>query len=304
MTQASDAPASYRGRFAPSPTGRLHLGSLLAAVASFLRARSRGGAWLVRMEDLDPPRESAGAAQDILDTLSAFALTADEPVLFQSTRGAAYLRALERLIEAGDAFPCRCSRAQIQARGGHRGRCDGVRGSKRAPAWRMLAPDLDIAVDDAIQGRYTQNLQREVGDFVLRRSDGLWSYQLAVVVDDAAQGITEIVRGADLLDSTPRQVWLQRRLGLPTPAYAHLPVLLGDDGQKLSKQTYAEPVDREQPMPALRHALQLLGIPSAAIATANTPAEALTLAVPRFDLAAIPRTPALRTATWRQEANG
>ncbi len=294
----------YRGRFAPSPTGDLHFGSLLAAVGSWLRARSRNGAWLVRIEDLDPPREIAGASARILDTLTAFGLDSDEPVRFQHARSAAYQQALAQLIEAGHAFPCHCSRRDLQLRGGHHGRCRPESGSKRAPAWRMLVPEGAIEFDDAIQGRQSQDLYTTVGDFVLRRADGLWAYQIAVVVDDADQGITEIVRGADLIDSTPRQILLQRALALPTPGYAHLPVVHGEDGQKLSKQTFATPVDRDDPVPALRHALAVLGIGRERLPSGGTCQQLLLAAVDAFDLARIPATPILRSATWQAMMNG
>lgn len=252
---------SYRGRFAPSPTGPLHLGSLLAALASWADARAAGGVWLIRMEDLDPPREQAGADRLILDLLDAAGMHSDEPVLYQSTRQRAYEDALVRLLRAGLAFECRCSRSDLADAGGiHRGACmANGRNSKRAAAIRLRVPDADIAIDDRVQGRYTQNLLRDVGDFVLRRADGPFAYQLAVVVDDAHQGITDVVRGADLLDSTPRQVYLQQCLSLPTPRYAHLPVLLGPDGQKLSKQNRAPAIGSDQIAALLPHIAGLLG---------------------------------------------
>ncbi|MBK8067762.1 MAG: tRNA glutamyl-Q(34) synthetase GluQRS [Rhodanobacteraceae bacterium] len=236
----------YRGRFAPSPTGPLHLGSLLAAVASWADARAAGGQWLVRIEDIDPPREQPGASASILGLLSAIGLASDEPVLWQSRRGAAYDAALAQLLAAGLAFECRCSRSDLAPAGGiHRGDCTASDPS-RAPAIRLRVPDQRVEFDDRIQGRQGQSLREEVGDFVLRRADGLYAYQLAVVVDDAAQGITDVVRGSDLLDSTPRQIWLQQCLGLPTPRYAHLPVLLGADGQKLSKQNLAPAIAADE----------------------------------------------------------
>ncbi|MGH8155976.1 MAG: tRNA glutamyl-Q(34) synthetase GluQRS, partial [Rhodanobacteraceae bacterium] len=227
----------YRGRFAPSPTGELHLGSLVAALASWLRARQRGGAWLVRIEDIDPPRELAGSASSILATLDHFGLHADEPVVYQSERADAYAAALERLRDAGDAFACWCSRADLEAVDlVHRdGCCITAPRDDRAPAWRLRTPDIEIAFDDILQGPQRQNVHASIGDFVLKRADGLWSYQLACVVDDAHQGITEVVRGCDLLDSTPRQILLQRLLGLPTPAYLHLPLAVDTVGRKLSK---------------------------------------------------------------------
>lgn len=252
---------SYRGRFAPSPSGPLHLGSLLAALASWADARAAGGVWLIRMEDLDPPREQAGADRLILDLLEAAGLPSDEPVLYQSTRQQAYAEALGQLLRAGLAFECRCSRSDLSAAGGiHRGQCiASERNSARPAAIRLRVPDADIAIDDRVQGHYAQNLLRDVGDFVLRRADGPYAYQLAVVVDDAHQGITDVVRGSDLLDSTPRQIYLQRCLGLPTPRYAHLPVLLGPDGQKLSKQNLAPAIRSSQIAALLPKIAVLLG---------------------------------------------
>jgi glutamyl-Q tRNA(Asp) synthetase len=294
----------YRGRFAPSPTGALHFGSLVAAVGSWLRARRQQGDWILRVEDIDPPREVPGATASILATLAAFGMTSDEPVMYQHTRGDAYAAALACLVERGDAFACTCSRTVIRARRGHRGRCVLEPGDPRPRAWRMAAPDRVIAFDDAIQGHFSQDLQRDVGDFVLLRADGLWAYQLAVVIDDAIQGITEVVRGADLLDSTPRQILLQQALDLPTPAYAHLPALLGQDGQKLSKQTFATPVDPTDPMPALRQALAVLGIPRAAQSQSSMPEAVLTDAIAAFAFDRIAQQPFLRSATWQSLANG
>lgn len=239
--------SGYRGRFAPSPTGPLHLGSVLAACASWADARAAHGCWLVRIENLDPPREQPGADRLILDLLDAIGLGSDEPVLYQSSRHAAYAAALQALLSAGLAFECRCSRSDLAASGGiHRGACVSTNPASRPAAIRLRVPDLDVGFVDRVQGNYRQNLQRDVGDFVLRRSDGPYAYQLAVVVDDAAAGITDVVRGSDLLDSTPRQIYLQQCLGLPTPRYAHVPVLVGPDGEKLSKQNLAPAVDREQ----------------------------------------------------------
>ena len=259
---------TYRGRFAPSPTGQLHFGSLVAAVGSWLCARHAGGQWLVRMEDIDPPREVAGAAGDILTALPAFGLIADAPPLFQSQRSAAYDAAFEQLRAADLVFPCNCSRSQLAASGGiHRdAQCvsaSQTRGADavRAPAWRLRVPDIEVGFDDALLGPQRENLRESAGDFVIRRADGLYSYQLACVVDDAFQGITEVVRGQDLLDSTARQIWLQRCLGLPTPAYCHLPLVRGSEGNKLSKSAHAWPVNRTDPTAALRRALAFLGQP-------------------------------------------
>lgn len=233
--------SNYRGRFAPSPTGPLHLGSALAACASWLDARASDGAWLVRIEDLDPPREQPGADRLILDLLSAVGLTADDVIIYQSQRSSDYSAALDRLLSAGLAFECRCSRSDLAPAGGiHRGDCSRWEDNARRPAAiRLRVPDRDIEFHDRIQGCYRQNLIQDVGDFVLRRADGPFAYQLAVVVDDAEQAITDVVRGCDLIDSTPRQIYLQQCLGLPTPRYAHIPVLVGADGQKLSKQNLA-----------------------------------------------------------------
>lgn len=249
---------AYRGRFAPSPTGPLHFGSLVAALGSWLFARAAGGEWLVRVEDLDPPREVPGAAADQLRVLAAFGLESDAPPVYQSSRGDLYADALARLLAAGHAFECHCSRSDLEAAGGIHRAC--VTGRRRgSPAVRLRVPDGPTGFEDRIQGRFNQDLGREVGDVVLRRADGFWAYQLAVVVDDAAQGITEVVRGADLLDSTPRQRLLQQRLGLPTPDYAHLPLVLDEQGRKLGKSLAAVPVDAADPLPALRLAWAFLG---------------------------------------------
>ncbi|HJV93058.1 MAG TPA: tRNA glutamyl-Q(34) synthetase GluQRS, partial [Azonexus sp.] len=240
---------TYRGRFAPSPSGPLHFGSLVAAVGSYLDARSQGGEWLLRMEDVDTPRNVPGAADSILATLDAFGFEWDGPVLWQSRRHAAYGEGLARLQAAGLAYGCACSRKEIADSasrpaidGGlaYPGTCrHGLPAGRSVRAWRLRVGDEEIAFTDRLQGRVAQHLERDVGDFVLLRADGLFAYQLAVVVDDAAQGITDVVRGADLLASTPRQIFLQRLLGYPTPSYLHVPVALGRDGEKLSKQTGA-----------------------------------------------------------------
>jgi glutamyl-Q tRNA(Asp) synthetase len=269
----SPAAIAYRGRFAPSPTGPLHAGSLVAALASWLDARAHGGVWLVRIEDLDPPRESPGAAEEILQTLADFGLESDEPVVRQSRRSALYRAALERLRAAGLVYACRCSRSEVTAAAREQGLPAGVYpgtcrelGLADGPgrALRVRVPKEPVSFMDRAFGRYTQNLEPDVGDFVLRRADGYWSYQLAVVVDDAAQRITDIVRGADLLDNTPRQIALQRMLGLTQPRYLHVPVVLAPDGQKLSKQTGATALDRGDPVSELQRAAAFLGMPPAA----------------------------------------
>ena len=252
--------STYRGRFAPSPTGPLHFGSLAAALASYLDARHHDGVWLVRMEDLDAPRTVAGAAGGILRTLESFGMQWDEHVVYQGDRGVAYEEALHRLRELGVAYPCACTRKEIADSALHGidgqiypGTCrNGIPAGREGRAWRVRTDRVPpggeedrqgpTAFDDALQGHVAQHLEREIGDFVVRRADGLFAYQLAVVVDDAFQKITHVVRGADLLASTPRQIYLQRMLGLPTPHYMHLPVAVNEAGEKLSKQTQAAPV--------------------------------------------------------------
>jgi len=256
----------YRGRFAPSPTGPLHFGSLVAAVGSYLDAKYHHGIWLVRMEDLDAPRCVPGAADDILRTLAAFGLHFDEPVIYQSQRTAAYEQALHKLQASGAAYPCCCTRKEISDSAVHGiegpvypGTCrSGIPAGRDGRAWRVRTDDKAIGFDDALQGRLSQNLESEIGDFVVKRADGLFAYQLAVVVDDAWQNITHVVRGADLLTSTPRQIHLQRLLSLPTPQYMHLPIALNAAGEKLSKQTLAAAVDTAQPAAALLQVLNFL----------------------------------------------
>ncbi|HSX62820.1 MAG TPA: tRNA glutamyl-Q(34) synthetase GluQRS [Tahibacter sp.] len=286
-----NAPSSpYRGRFAPSPTGALHFGSLVAALGSWLRARHAGGTWIVRIEDLDPPREIAGAANGQLAALSAFGLASDEPVIWQHDRHDAYAAALQQLVAERRAFACWCSRTDLQRSGGlHRSPCVAAPDATRAPAWRLRVDDETIGFDDVVLGRYEQRIAEAVGDFVIRRVEGHFAYQLAVVVDDAAQGITEVVRGADLLDSTPRQILLQRCLALPTPAYLHLPLALDADGRKLSKQDQALPIRPDDPLPALRRALTFLGIAPQQLQGLHTVDALLRQAVAAFDVAAIPR---------------
>ncbi|MDD2700355.1 MAG: tRNA glutamyl-Q(34) synthetase GluQRS [Sideroxydans sp.] len=256
----------YRGRFAPSPTGPLHFGSLVAAVGSYLDARHHHGTWLIRMEDLDTPRCVPGAADDILRTLDAFGLHSDEPVIYQSQRTAAYEEALTQLKKNGDVYPCCCTRKEIadSAINGiegpvYPGSCRyGILEGREARAWRVWTDDKALTFEDALQGRITQHLQSEIGDFVVKRADGLFAYQLAVVVDDAFQDITHVVRGADLLNSTPRQIHLQQLLGLRVPHYMHLPIAVNEAGEKLSKQTLAQAVNIEQTVNELWCALRFL----------------------------------------------
>jgi glutamyl-Q tRNA(Asp) synthetase len=282
------ATTRYRGRFAPSPTGPLHLGSLLAAWGSWLLARQAGGEWLIRIEDLDPPRERAGIADQQLRSLMALGLESDAPVVRQSARSPLYQAAVDRLLVTSHAFACHCSRADLAEAGGIHHRCVEDRTRRDASIRLRVAPGTRIAFDDRVHGPTTQDVAAEVGDFVLRRADGPWAYQLAVVVDDADQKITDVVRGADLLDSTPRQILLQRALGLPTPQYAHLPLLLDHEGRKLSKSLQCAPLDTSDPLPALRLTWQALGQPPRALAGAGSLGALLSSAVREFDPARIP----------------
>lgn len=251
------------GRFAPSPTGPLHFGSLLAAVASFLAAKAHGGRWLLRIEDIDPPREQPGAADAIIRALEHYGFEWDGPVLYQSASADYHAAARDRLLAAGEAYRCACSRSDLADSprgplgtiypGTCRTGCDADEF-----AIRLKTTDSPVEFNDGLQGRQAQRLERESGDFVIWRRDGLVAYHLAVVVDDFEQGITEVIRGIDLLDSTPRQIWLQRRLGHPTPDYRHIPVATLADGRKLSKSTGATPVPLDAPAPVLVAALSAL----------------------------------------------
>lgn len=259
----------YRGRFAPSPSGKLHFGSLVAAMGSYLDARSHQGEWYVRMEDLDRSREVKGAAKSILQTLEGFGFSWDGEVIYQSQRNEAYQEAVDRLLQARHAYPCGCSRKSIEAQSKHGregaiypGTCrDGLAPGSEARSVRVYTNDVEVTIKDSVQGRISQRLNSEIGDFVIRRADGFHAYQLAVVIDDAWQGITDIVRGADLLSSSPRQYYLQQLLGLPHPRYAHLPLAVDDQGRKLSKQCGDRPVNPAQPMETLLHALAFLNQP-------------------------------------------
>lgn len=274
--------AGVIGRFAPSPTGWLHAGSLVAALASWLDARASGGDWRVRIEDVDTPRCVPGADQALLAQLAHCALRPDGDVVWQTRRTALYQQALDRLVAAGLAYPCGCSRKDIEAAQPHPGErhktpvypgtCRGGLQGKAPRAWRLNVQAVHQACglptitrwSDRRLGPQAQNVALEVGDFVLRRADGLWAYQLAVVVDDAAQGITDVVRGEDLTDNTARQIVLQKALGLPTPRYLHTPLVTGPNGEKLSKQNGARPVDLTDPLQALNAAAQCLGLQPAA----------------------------------------
>ncbi|MCU7851958.1 MAG: tRNA glutamyl-Q(34) synthetase GluQRS [Candidatus Thiodiazotropha sp. (ex Monitilora ramsayi)] len=272
MSESNGMVTAYRGRFAPSPTGPLHFGSLVAAVGSYLDARNHRGAWLLRMEDLDRTREIKGAADQILQTLDDFGFTWDGPVMYQSQRTEAYEAALESLIQKGLAYRCGCSRkeiAQIAQMGEegpiYPGTCrNGQAKTRDSHSIRLLTQHKEIICTDQVQGNICLNPGKELGDFIIRRSDGFHAYQLAVVVDDAWQGINQVVRGADLLMSTPRQCYLQQLLRLPKPHYAHLPLAVDSQGRKLSKQYQDAPVDSRQPIESLLQALAFLGQPSPA----------------------------------------
>ena len=274
------------GRFAPSPTGLLHRGSLYAAVGSFLHARHQGGRWLLRVEDLDPPREQPGSAQSIIDTLAAFGLDWDGEIVWQSQRHALYAEALQQLSKDGHVFRCACSRRDLAGAGTHREPCIRPYEAGAEYALRLRVGDQIVGMMDALQGPYEQDLAIEVGDVVLQRRDDYYAYQLAVVVDDAQQGVTEVVRGSDLLDSTPRQIFLQHQLRLPTPSYLHLPVLLDTDGQKLSKSRYAPAIEPARACSELRLMLRLLG---QGPVSAATPSALLAKAVAEFDPNKLPR---------------
>ena len=256
----------YRGRFAPTPSGALHFGSLIAALGSFLDARAHGGEWHLRIEDVDPPRVVPGSADAILYTLERFGFEWDGPVVYQSRRGEAYRATVASLIDAGWLYGCDCTRKLLKenARIGvdgpvYPGTCRG-RGLPLSAALRVRVPAKRIVFDDLLAGRVGCDVARECGDFVVLRADGVFSYQLAVTVDDAELGISHVVRGADLLASTPRQIVLQQALGHPTPSYLHLPVALNEDGGKLSKQTLAAPLRDDDPLPALLRAAAFLGL--------------------------------------------
>ncbi|MDQ2736084.1 MAG: tRNA glutamyl-Q(34) synthetase GluQRS [Pseudomonadota bacterium] len=284
-------PRHYVGRFAPSPTGLLHAGSLVAALASWLDARANSGRWLIRIEDLDTARNVAGAATRIVDQLAHCGLVADEAPTFQSLRTPLYGAALERLLENRKAFPCGCSRRDLELDSGrpiiertphaeriYPGTCrDGLHG-KAARSFRLRSAGPSTAIDwvDRRLGLQFQDVATSVGDFVLRRADGVWAYQLAVVVDDAAQGVTDIVRGEDLAGNTARQILLQHALALPTPRYLHTPLVLSTSGDKLSKQTGAEPLELGEPLLALRAAATILEIEPAGATIAGWLTDALT----------------------------
>jgi glutamyl-Q tRNA(Asp) synthetase len=284
-------PSTYIGRFAPTPSGHLHFGSLVAALASYLDARSVGGRWLMRMEDLDPPREEPGAQAAILKALESYGFEWDGEVVRQSDRHDAYAEVLNRLFNHGLAYACTCSRKTLAPYHGiYPGLCRNAGHDTKDAAIRLRVPELEYHFIDRVQGEYRQHLGRDVGDFVIRRRDGLYAYQLAVVLDDAWQGITDVVRGADLLDSTPRQLYLQELLGLPQPRYLHIPLITQPDGHKLGKSYRSPPLTKDQATPLLLRALRALGHnPGAELAYA-TPREVLNWGIAHWDAGLIPRT--------------
>jgi len=294
-------PAPYVGRFAPSPTGPLHVGSLVAAVASWADARAAGGRWLVRIEDLDRPRCSQAAADTILRQLDAYGLAWDGDVLVQSRRDDAYAAALDALKAQGAAYPCACTRSRLahaprnpEGEILYPGICrNGLAPGAVARAWRVRASNVSIHFEDRIHGRLEQALAHAVGDFIVRRADGLFAYQLAVVVDDAFQGVTHVVRGADLLWNTPRQIHLQRLLGLPTPAYAHVPLVTNATGQKLSKQTLAPALPEAGRGAVLAEALAALGHPPPDDLVGAGPGELLAWASAHWHVENVPRHPTI-----------
>lgn len=295
-----------RGRFAPSPTGPLHFGSLVSAVGSYLQAKSQGGEWLVRIEDLDPPREVPGASDEILRTLEAFHLHWDGPVLYQSERYDVYEEALDQLARSDHSFPCGCSRKSITestsdtaAKTGplgliYPGTCrQGLPAGTKARATRLRVTEKRVEFTDLVQGRIGTQLDREVGDFVIKRADGFYAYHLAVVVDDAYQGVNQIVRGMDLLNATSPHVYLQGLLDLPTPQYAHLPIAVNLQGEKLSKQTHANPINPDLAGLMLANALTFLGhTPDPGVLYEDTET-LLGWAVANWDLSRVPRVPAI-----------
>jgi glutamyl-Q tRNA(Asp) synthetase len=291
------AASTYIGRFAPTPSGHLHFGSLVAALASYLDARSVGGRWLMRMEDLDPPREEPGAQAAILKALESYGFEWDGEMVRQSDRHEAYAEVLNRLFSQGLAYACTCSRKQLEPYHGiYPGLCRNAGHGTEDAAIRIRVPELDYHFIDRVQGEFHQHLGRDVGDFVIRRRDGLYAYQLAVVLDDAWQGITDIVRGADLLDSTPRQLYLQELLGLRQPRYLHIPLITQPDGNKLGKSYRSPPLSEDQATPLLLRALRALGHKPGAELAYATPREVLDWGITHWDALLIPRTLSLPEA--------
>ncbi len=291
---------TYIGRFAPTPSGYLHFGSLVAALASYLDARAVGGRWLLRMEDLDPPREVPGAQAAILHSLENYGLHWDGQLVRQSQRHDAYAALVDELLQRGLAYACTCSRKQLEGyQGIYPGFCRDAGHAQDNAAIRLRVPDNRYGFVDRVHGQYSQHLGREVGDFVIRRRDGLYAYQLAVVLDDGWQGVTDVVRGADLLDSTPRQLYLQALLGLPQPRYLHVPLIIQPDGHKLGKSYRSPPLPADQATPMLLRALRALGQPLPDGGEQARAEELLRWACRHWDASRIPRTRTLAEAQLR-----
>jgi glutamyl-Q tRNA(Asp) synthetase len=287
---------SYVGRFAPTPSGDLHLGSLYAAAASFLDARAHGGRWLLRMEDLDRPREAAGSAASILRTLEAFGFEWDGEIVRQRDRTELYADALQALQDRNLTFECSCSRLQLEDESRYPGTCRARPSASVPTATRLRVEPGSILFSDRIQGTYRQDVAGAVGDVILRRRDHIFAYLLAVVVDDAAQGVTHVVRGADLLDNTPRQIYLQRLLGLPLPAYAHVPVLTEPDDTKLAKSRRSVRLDGTAALPQLEAVFSMLGLaPPDSLAAAGL-AGAWTWATGQWDVKKVPKRLTVRVS--------
>ncbi|WP_397449870.1 tRNA glutamyl-Q(34) synthetase GluQRS [Pseudomonas sp. NA-150] len=288
---------SYIGRFAPTPSGYLHFGSLVAALASYLDARSVNGLWLMRMEDLDPTREVAGAQAAILHALEHYGFEWDGELIKQSQRHDAYEQIVQRWFSHGLAYACTCSRKQLEDfQGIYPGLCRNLGHDPDSAAIRIRVPELEYRFEDRVQGLYSQHLGRDVGDFVIRRRDGLYAYQLAVVIDDAWQGVTDIVRGADLLDSTPRQLYLQELLGFPQPRYLHLPLITQPDGNKLGKSYRSPPLPADQVTPLLLRALRALGQKAGDELSYASSREVLDWGIRHWDATLVPRTRSLAEA--------
>ncbi|WP_263264526.1 tRNA glutamyl-Q(34) synthetase GluQRS [Pseudomonas sp. RIT-PI-S] len=293
-------PSPRIGRFAPTPSGLLHFGSLVAAVASFVDARALGGQWLLRMEDIDPPREMPGAKHAILTTLEHYGFEWDGPVVYQSERHGLYQAVIDRWLQQGLAYACTCSRKTLESFGGiYPGFCRDAGHAPEGAAIRLRVPELRYGFEDRLQGRFEQHLGNEVGDFIIRRRDGLYAYQLAVVLDDGAQGVTDIVRGADLLDSTPRQLYLQELLGLPAPSYLHVPLLVQPDGHKLGKRYRSAPLTTDDARAQLLRALRTLGQRPSTDLDSAAPKDILAWAVRHWRVEALPRARTLAEAQLR-----
>ncbi|MVW76599.1 tRNA glutamyl-Q(34) synthetase GluQRS [Pseudomonas xionganensis] len=291
---------AYIGRFAPTPSGYLHFGSLVAALASYLDARAVGGRWLLRMEDLDPPREVPGAQAAILKSLENYGLHWDGELVRQSERHDAYAALVDELLQRRLAYACTCSRKQLEGyQGIYPGFCREAGHAQDNAAIRLRVPESRYGFVDRVQGQYSQHLGREVGDFVIRRRDGLYAYQLAVVLDDGWQGVTDVVRGADLLDSTPRQLYLQELLGLTQPRYLHVPLIIQPDGHKLGKSYRSPPLPADQATPMLLRALRALGQPLPDGGEQARAEELLRWASQHWDASRIPRTRTLAEAQLR-----